>query len=83
MRVSRGDIVECVENFVMLRELEFLVLVSMVDGDLFDKLSKIGTILRKNQQPFGGMQVSRSPYRRGSWSRVKHPADLQNLRWNP
>lgn len=82
MRVSRGDR----WNASKMRDAEragVLVLVSMVDGDLFDKLSKIGTILRKNQQPFGGMQVSRSPYRYGSWSRVKHPADLQNLRWNP
>jgi hypothetical protein len=82
MRVSRGDRWKASK----IRDAEragVLVLVSMVDGDLFDKLSKIGTILRKNQQPFGGMQVSRSPYRRGSRSRVKHPAYLQNLRWNP
>ena len=31
----------------------------MVDGDLFDKLSKIGSILRKKpDRPFGGIQVS-------------------------
>lgn len=35
-------------------------LVSMVDGDLFDKLAKIGSILRKRpSEPFGGIQVSR------------------------
>ena len=32
----------------------------MVDGDLFDKLAKIGSILRKSPVPFGGIQV-RSP----------------------
>jgi ATP-dependent DNA helicase PIF1 len=31
--------------------------VSMVDGDLFDKLSMIGSKLRKNLAPFGGIQV--------------------------
>ena len=31
--------------------------VSMVDGDLFDKLSQIGSILRKKPEPFGGIQV--------------------------
>ncbi|CED85302.1 mitochondrial dna helicase [Phaffia rhodozyma] len=31
--------------------------VSMVDGDLFDKLSKIGTMLRRDQRPFGGIQI--------------------------
>jgi ATP-dependent DNA helicase PIF1 len=37
--------------------------VSMVDGNLFDKLAKIGSILRKKpMQPFGGIQVrSRQP----------------------
>lgn len=29
----------------------------MVDGDLFDKLARIGSLLRKNAQPFGGIQV--------------------------
>ncbi|KAF7370295.1 ATP-dependent DNA helicase PIF1 [Mycena sanguinolenta] len=31
--------------------------VSMLDGDLFDKLSRIGSILRKSIQPFGGIQL--------------------------
>ncbi|KAF5383613.1 hypothetical protein D9615_003724 [Tricholomella constricta] len=31
--------------------------VSMVDGDLFDKLARIGSILRKKVEPFGGIQV--------------------------
>ncbi|KAI5118403.1 hypothetical protein M0805_007537 [Coniferiporia weirii] len=31
--------------------------VSMVDGDLFDKLARIGSILRKKAEPFGGIQV--------------------------
>jgi ATP-dependent exoDNAse (exonuclease V) alpha subunit len=32
-------------------------LVSMVDGELFDKLNKVGQKLRKKVQPFGGIQV--------------------------
>ena len=32
--------------------------VSMLDGDLFDKLSKVGQIIRKRPEPFGGIQVS-------------------------
>lgn len=35
-----------------------LLPVSMVDGDLFDKLSKIGRILRRTVEPFGGIQVN-------------------------
>ncbi|KAL0953746.1 hypothetical protein HGRIS_014925 [Hohenbuehelia grisea] len=31
--------------------------VSMVDGDLFDKLAEIGSILRGKQVPFGGIQI--------------------------
>lgn len=31
--------------------------VSMVDGDLFDKLSQIGSKLKKKMEPFGGIQV--------------------------
>lgn len=34
-----------------------ILLVSMVDGDLFDKLAEIGSILRKSPLPFGGIQV--------------------------
>ena len=29
----------------------------MVDGDLFDKFCKIGQKLRKNEKPFGGIQI--------------------------
>lgn len=29
----------------------------MVEGDLFDKLARVGSILRKNVEPFGGIQV--------------------------
>ena len=29
----------------------------MVDGDLFDKISKVGSIIRKHNDPFGGIQV--------------------------
>lgn len=31
--------------------------VSMVDGDLFDKLASIACILRRSAKPFGGIQV--------------------------
>ena len=34
------------------------IVVSMMDGDLFDKLERVARILRKNpMKPFGGMQV--------------------------
>lgn len=29
----------------------------MVEGDLFDKFCKIGQKLRKNEKPFGGIQI--------------------------
>lgn len=29
----------------------------MVEGDLFDKLERIACILRKNNKPFGGIQL--------------------------
>jgi len=32
-------------------------LVSMIDGDLFDKLEEIGRRMRKSKDPFGGIQV--------------------------
>jgi len=32
-------------------------LVSMVDGELFDKLAKIGSRIRRCIEPFGGIQV--------------------------
>lgn len=31
--------------------------ISMVDGDLFDKLSQIGRTIRKNGRPWGGIQL--------------------------
>ncbi|KAF7310006.1 ATP-dependent DNA helicase PIF1 [Mycena indigotica] len=31
--------------------------VSMLDGDLFDKLSRIGALIRRNMEPFGGIQL--------------------------
>jgi ATP-dependent DNA helicase PIF1 len=31
--------------------------VSMVEGDLFDKLARIACIMRKNTKPFGGIQL--------------------------
>ncbi|GBE86663.1 ATP-dependent DNA helicase PIF1 [Sparassis crispa] len=31
--------------------------VSMVEGELFDKLARIGSIIRKRVEPFGGIQV--------------------------
>lgn len=35
--------------------------VSMLDGGLFDKLSQIGSRLRNNPKPFGGIQVRPTP----------------------
>lgn len=40
-------------------------LVSMVDGDLFDKLARLGSILRKKTEPFGGIQVMVHAFFRG------------------
>ena len=37
--------------------LTSLVLVSMIDGELFDKLARIGSMIRKDTRPFGGIQV--------------------------
>ena len=34
--------------------------VSMVDGDLFDKLAYIASKMKKSTKPFGGIQVSKS-----------------------
>lgn len=33
------------------------LLVSMVDGALFDKLENIARLIRRNNKPFGGIQV--------------------------
>ena len=35
----------------------------MVDGDLFDKLSKVGKVVRRHNDPFGGIQVGQLVYR--------------------
>jgi hypothetical protein len=29
----------------------------MLDGELFDKLARIGSLIRKSPEPFGGIQV--------------------------
>lgn len=31
--------------------------VSMVDGDLFDRFAKLGQLMRKSKQPWGGIQI--------------------------
>ncbi|KAF8626589.1 hypothetical protein AX15_004789 [Amanita polypyramis BW_CC] len=31
--------------------------ISMVEADLFDKLAQVGSIVRRNSQPFGGIQI--------------------------
>lgn len=31
--------------------------ISMIDGDLFDKLEQVAKIIRKSDQPFGGIQI--------------------------
>jgi ATP-dependent DNA helicase PIF1 len=36
----------------------FIPLVSMLDGQLFDKLEALAKLLRNNQKPFGGIQVT-------------------------
>ena len=41
--------------------LNSIFLVSMVDGDLFDKLAKIPCMLGKGPQSFGGIQVCSVP----------------------
>lgn len=45
-------------SFIHLCVTELRCAVSMLDGDLFDKLARIGSMLRKNIHPFGGIQVS-------------------------
>lgn len=35
--------------------------ISMVDGSLFDKLEKIARMIREDDAPFGGIQVSVMP----------------------
>lgn len=40
----------------------FFASVSMVDGILFDKLAAIGKALKKNNLPFGGIQVCNSKF---------------------
>lgn len=42
-----------------LVELHFaeFVAVSMVDGDLFDKIARVGSIIRRHPDPFGAIQV--------------------------
>jgi ATP-dependent DNA helicase PIF1 len=47
----------CHSCLVSLSIVHGFLLVSMVDGDLFDKLSRIGSMLRKKIEPFGGIQV--------------------------
>jgi ATP-dependent DNA helicase PIF1 len=41
------------------RNTDLLIIdeISMMTGDLFDKLNKIAKIIRKNKKPFGGIQI--------------------------
>lgn len=41
----------------MLIALRIMRIVSMVDGELFDKLEEIARKVRKKDKPFGGIQV--------------------------
>jgi len=41
----------------MLIALRIMRTVSMVDGELFDKLEEIARKVRKKDKPFGGIQV--------------------------
>ena len=46
-------------SFLFFVNWKYIALsVSMVDGELFDKLNKVGQKLRKKLKPFGGIQVS-------------------------
>jgi ATP-dependent DNA helicase PIF1 len=48
----------CLSHSEKRTDMRYLsCLVSMVEAELFDKLSRIGSILRKNIEPFGGIQV--------------------------
>lgn len=58
--------------------------VSMLDGDLFDKLAKLGSIIRKSSVPFGGIQVvvtgdffQLPPVSKGSSAAVKFAFEAQ------
>lgn len=33
-------------------------IVSMLDGDLFDRLARVACLMKKSPKPFGGIQVS-------------------------
>ena len=46
-----------IEQLLILSVCFFMTLVSMVDADLFDKLNIIAKRVRRNDKPFGGMQV--------------------------
>jgi ATP-dependent DNA helicase PIF1 len=52
--VDEGTLVEQAQSF-QITCITFLV--SMLDGDLFDKLAQIGSLIRKSKEPFGGIQV--------------------------
>lgn len=41
----------------MLLVVNMRLTVSMVDGDLFDKLAEVGSILRGKEEPFGGIKA--------------------------
>jgi ATP-dependent DNA helicase PIF1 len=42
----------------MVMLIRTISIVSMVDGELFDKLAQVACIMRKNTRAFGGIQVS-------------------------
>ena len=54
-------------NHIVPVSLLNAVPVSMIDGDLFEKISKVGTIIRKHNDPFGGIQASQLFYRDREW----------------
>ena len=45
------------KNYLMCICILTWYLVSMIDGDLFDKLAQIAKIVKNSIEPFGGIQV--------------------------
>lgn len=39
-------------------EIDLVDIVSMLDGDLFDRLARVACLMKKSPKPFGGIQVS-------------------------
>jgi ATP-dependent DNA helicase PIF1 len=57
-RVLIIDEGESSQSSIGYTSIIFSWIVSMLDGDLFDRLARVACIIRKNTKPFGGIQVS-------------------------